>query len=51
MEILEMKHVKNKTFLKINDWFNIRREETEERTGDLEDRTIKITQSEQATTI
>ena len=47
MEILEMKNVKNKTFLKITDGFNIRREETEERIGDLEDRTKKITQSEQ----
>jgi len=37
MEILEIKNVKNKTFLKINDGFNIRREETEERIGDLED--------------
>ena len=36
MEILEIKNVKNKTFLKINDGFNIRREETEERIGDLE---------------
>lgn len=41
MEILEIKNVKNKTFLKINDGFNIRREETEERIGDLEDRTKK----------
>lgn len=51
MEILEIKNVKNKTFLKINDGFNIRREETEERIGDLEDRTKTITQSEQTTTI
>ena len=46
-----MKNVKNKTFLKITDGFNIRREETEERIGDLEDRTKKITHSEQTTTI